>query len=123
MSKAALNMLSAGQLDSGVPAIALRPGTVDTAMLQSVLDPEVEKRTARFSKTVRAAYDSGKVLHPDQPGRAIAVLAAAKEWPAEIFTVTQKKKISSVSACAIDPLPVRQRESAGVQGKSEKRVR
>lgn len=76
-SKAALNMLTRVQAleEPDVTAIAFRPGATDTPM-QAVIREQGRHRMSDFDHDhFVAKYDQGELFPPEQPGRALAVLA------------------------------------------------
>lgn len=88
-AKAALNHLTRilAQEEPQVTTLALRPGIVDTAM-QSAIRAKGKGRMAEANyRRLAGAYETGTLLPPDLPGRAMALLAlyAPPEWSGEVL--------------------------------------
>ena len=86
-SKAALDhltrILAAEEPD--ITTLALRPGIVDTAMQAEIRElGKARMAQANYSR-LYGAYESGRLLPPELPGRAMACLAlyAPHEWSGE----------------------------------------
>lgn len=89
-SKAAINQLTQvlAREEPGITALAVRPGMVDTGMQKEIRElgavgmPESEHQ--RFV----GAHEQGELLPPEQPGRALAVLAlyAPHAWSGEFIS-------------------------------------
>ncbi|MBN1964739.1 MAG: SDR family NAD(P)-dependent oxidoreductase [Anaerolineae bacterium] len=88
-SKAALNTLTSvlAVEEPAITVLAVRPGIIDTAMQAAIRAQGVgvmsEADYARFV----GHYTAGELLPPEQPGRALAVLAlhAPHEWSGEFI--------------------------------------
>jgi NAD(P)-dependent dehydrogenase (short-subunit alcohol dehydrogenase family) len=79
ISKAGLDMLTrilGVELEgSGVAAISLHPGIVDTAMQTAIREQPVDVIGDAMASRFREYHASGGLQEPDRPGRLLAVLA------------------------------------------------
>lgn len=86
-SKAALNHLTRilASEEPQVTALAVRPGLVNTAMQSTIRERGKSRMAESNYQRLSGAYESGSLLPPEQPGRAIACLAlhAPVEWSGE----------------------------------------
>jgi NAD(P)-dependent dehydrogenase (short-subunit alcohol dehydrogenase family) len=64
-----------------ITSVAIRPGTVDTAMQKQIREEHSEKMDKKDAEKFAALYGKGELLKPEQPGYVIARLAlsASKE--------------------------------------------
>lgn len=88
-AKAALNHLTRilAQEEPQVTTLGLRPGIVDTAM-QSAIRAKGKDRMAEANyRRLAGAFETGTLLPPGLPGRAMALLAlfAPPEWSGEVL--------------------------------------
>lgn len=88
-AKAGLNHLTRilAQEEPQVTTVALRPGIVDTEM-QAVIRARGKGRMAEANyRRLAGAYETGSLLPPHLPGRAMAALAlfAPREWSGELL--------------------------------------
>ena len=77
ITKAALNMLTAmlAEEEPDIVAVALRPGVIDTAMQQMIRDQGASSMAADQHALFVRLHDSGDLLPPERPARAIVALA------------------------------------------------
>ncbi|KAK4102687.1 NAD(P)-binding protein [Parathielavia hyrcaniae] len=75
-SKAALNSLAkhVGVEESDITAVAVSPGRVDTDMQKELREKGTEMAKKDY-ETFRTAFEDGKLIKPEQPGRVIATLS------------------------------------------------
>ena len=82
VSKAGLDMLTRQlglELEgTGVAAICVYPGVVDTVMQTSIREQPAEIVGQNIVNTFQNFYESGSLQNPDRPGRLIAMLADAE---------------------------------------------
>jgi NAD(P)-dependent dehydrogenase (short-subunit alcohol dehydrogenase family) len=82
-SKAAINHLAftLATEEPLITSLAIRPGTVDTAMQKAIRDEHSDKMDEKDATKFRELHSSGKLLRPEQPGYVMArlVLDASRE--------------------------------------------
>ncbi len=83
-AKAALNHLTTilAAEEPAVTSLSVRPGIVDTEMQANIRDKGKGRMGESNYNRLYGLYEKGQLLPPDQPGKAIAVLAlhAPYEW-------------------------------------------
>jgi NAD(P)-dependent dehydrogenase (short-subunit alcohol dehydrogenase family) len=94
-AKAALDHLTrilAGE-EPAVTAIAVRPGLVDTQMQITIRETGKGRMGESNYQRLSGAYQQGKLLPPEEPGKAIACLAMAAPhaWSAEVLAWDDEK--------------------------------
>lgn len=58
-----------------ITSIAIRPGTVDTAMQQAIREEHSEKMDQKDKEKFASLHAQGELLKPEQPGHVMAKLA------------------------------------------------
>jgi len=95
VAKAALNHFTRvlAEEEPAITAIALRPGKVDTAMQETIRKEGAGGMTASAHAGFVEAHARGELLPPEQPGRALAVLAlhGPREWSGEFISWDEEK--------------------------------
>jgi hypothetical protein len=64
-----------------ITSVAIRPGTVDTAMQKAIREEHSERMDKKDAEKFAGLYGRGELLKPEQPGNVIAklVLDAPRE--------------------------------------------
>jgi hypothetical protein len=64
-----------------ITCVAIRPGTVDTAMQKAIREEHSERMDKKDAEKFAGLYGRGELLKPEQPGNVIAklVLDAPRE--------------------------------------------
>lgn len=105
-AKAALNHLSRvlASEEPQVTCLALRPGLVDTEMQATIRQKGQGRMAERNYEFLSAQYAQGRLLPPEQPGRAIACLAlhAPPEWSGEFLQWDDPRVQALVAGCFPD---------------------
>lgn len=101
-AKAGLNMLTQALAKEApeVTALAFRPGVVDTAMQVAIREEGAEGMPAETHQRFIHYHENSDLLPPEQPGRALAVLAlsAPREWSGEFVQWNEEKVAALVVA-------------------------
>lgn len=94
-AKAALNQFTAvlAKEEEGITAIAVRPGVVDTAMQATIRREGRANMPAGEHARFVGYYDDGKLLPPERPGAAIALLAlyAPAGWSGQFIAWDEER--------------------------------
>ncbi|KAK1236496.1 hypothetical protein PQX77_000273 [Marasmius sp. AFHP31] len=94
-SKAAMNSLcrTLAEEEPDVVSVALRPGTVDTAMQQAIREQGVKHMTESDHQSFMRLHSDGILLKPELPGGVIASLAirATKDLSGQFVSWNDEK--------------------------------
>jgi NAD(P)-dependent dehydrogenase (short-subunit alcohol dehydrogenase family) len=76
-----------------VTALSVRPGLVDTAMQERVRTRGAGVMTESDHRRFLEAHESGRLVSPDEAGRAVAILAlfAKPEWSGDVVTLDEDR--------------------------------
>ena len=98
-AKAALNhftrVLAAEEPD--IVSLAFRPGVVDTAMQRTIREEGADGMPSESYQKFRHYHETGDLLPPDVPGRALAVLAlhAPHDWSGD-FVAWDEERVQTL---------------------------
>jgi NAD(P)-dependent dehydrogenase (short-subunit alcohol dehydrogenase family) len=89
-----------------ITALAVRPGIVDTRMQAAIRQKGKGRMAERNYQQLYNLYETGKLLPPEDPSRAIAILAlyAPHEWSGEIVQ-WDEARVQELSAGHFPPGP------------------
>src|SRR5690606_25300514 len=86
-----------------IVALTFRPGVVDTAMQQTIREEGGQGMTAESHQKFKQYHETGELLPPERPGRALATLALAAppQWSGE-FIGWGEERVQALVAATLD---------------------